>query len=52
VIRRMDGRIASMQELRDAGTLPPKLHPCTGCGENKVTRQGAFCLPCALDDAA
>jgi hypothetical protein len=51
MIRRMDGRIASLEELRAKGKLPRI--PCDNPGcRNTVTKVGAICISCALDDAA
>jgi hypothetical protein len=51
MIRRMDGRIASLEELREKGRLPRLACATPGC-RNTVTRKGAICLPCALEDDA
>jgi hypothetical protein len=51
VIRRMDGRIATLEELRAKGKL--QRIPCDSPGcPNTVTKVGAICISCALDDAA
>jgi hypothetical protein len=51
MIRKMDGRIATVEELREKGKLPRI--PCDNPGcPNTVTKAGAICISCALDDAA